>query len=57
MCKSSMCTFKADMEAKKGAPVYSRHPPMVPTQPDWPLDFSPATDCLQQLNMQSMHSG
>ena len=30
------------MDAKKGAPVYSLHPPMVPTSPAWPLDFSPA---------------
>ena len=48
-----MRTFKADMEAKKGAPVYSRHPPMVPTQPDWPLDFSPAICHCQQLKVQA----
>ena len=29
------------MEAKKGAPVYSLHPPMMATFPDDPLESSP----------------
>ena len=38
-----LVTLRADMDAKKGAPVYSRHPPMVPTSPASPFTLSPAT--------------
>lgn len=33
----ALLTLIADMAAKKGAPVYSRQPPITPTLPDWPL--------------------
>lgn len=38
------------MAAKKGAPVYSLHPPMVATLPDMPLDNSPASMAAQVYN-------
>ena len=34
-------TLRQVIEAKKGAPVYSLHPPIVATFPDAPLDNSP----------------
>ena len=39
-CGSSTPTVRADMAAKKGAPVYSRHPPSTPTFPAWPFHAS-----------------
>ena len=34
--------MRAAMEAKKGAPVYSLHPPTTAILPAWPLYFSAA---------------
>ena len=38
--------FRAEKEAKKGAPVYSLQPPIVPIMPACPFDFSAACPAL-----------
>jgi hypothetical protein len=40
----SLLTLSAAIAAKKGAPVYSRQPPMTATRPAWPLRREPFFD-------------
>ena len=53
--RRAVLAFRAEKEAKKGAPVYSLHPPMVPILPACPLYFSAASPtgirCEEVLNM------
>jgi hypothetical protein len=43
-CTTSQPVLSAEMAAKKGAPVYSSHPPTTATRPAWPFLFADVSE-------------